>query len=339
MRLIRTWPVCLVFMTACLLACTTKLASIDGAAPVASSSTVVSDSGTLSVILDAARPASATSPCPNDMAHVDVNFCSKVERECLDLEHEEPNHLKICHRFKGGSTKCVGTEERRQFCIDKYEYPNQAGGHPVWNATWFQAQATCNSKGKRLCWATEWTAACEGPEHLPFPYGWERNHDTCNIDNYFVDPRKAEGGFLFSARDKVVQFKELSRLDQSVPSGSMQGCKSGFGVHDMTGNFDEWVVSDQKPEHKSKWAGLKGGAWGHVRNACRPMSFSHTPDEWYYFWSFRCCKDVEGGPIWQPPPGNMPAPSVDPHDYFPEAIVPTNAPGPSRTKVGRTPAR
>jgi formylglycine-generating enzyme len=115
----------------------------------------------------------------------------------------------------------------------------------------------------------------------------------------------------------------------------METCKSGFGVYDQTGNLDEWVTSDEPPQHKSKWAGLKGGAWGHVRNACRPMAFSHTPEEIYYFWAFRCCKDAEGAPVWKPSGKNMPAPEVEAKDFFPDPVVPTNPPGPSKTKYGK----
>jgi hypothetical protein len=269
------------------------------------------------------------------MAYVDVSFCPDVKRECVDEEHEEPNHLLICHKFKEGVSTCRAQEEQRRFCIDRYEYPNKAGAHAAWNATWYQAQATCKSKGKRLCWASEWTAACEGPERKPFPYGWVRDHDACNMDNFFIDPIKRDGGFLFSSKDKAVLLKELSRLDQSVLSGSLPGCKSGFGVYDQPGNWDEWVISDQAPQEKSRWAGLKGGAWGHVRNQCRPMTFSHTPDEWYYFWSFRCCKDAEGAPVWKPSAKNMSAPEVEAHDFFPDPVVPVNPPGPSKTKYGR----
>src|SRR5262249_17967817 len=156
-----------------------------------------------------------------------------------------------CHKF-AHETKCKAPEERRRFCIDRYEYPNQKGGHPIWMLTWFQAQATCKKKSKRLCWASEWTAACEGAEHTPFPYGWDRNHFTCNIDNQWIDPIK-RGNFLFYSKDKDVATKELLRLDQSVPSGSLADCKSGpwghdagdnDAVYDMTGNMDEWVISD-----------------------------------------------------------------------------------------------
>ena len=70
-------------------------------------------------------------------------------------------------------------------------------------------------------------------------------------------------------------------------------------------------------DHKvSEWAGLKGGAWGHVRNACRPMTTSHPPEFTYYFISFRCCADAAPDPdvekdptYWKAPPQPKHAPS------------------------------
>lgn len=275
-------------------------------------------------------------PCPDDMVYVDTTYCDDLERECLDLEHEEPNHLKICHRFKEGKQHCTGTEERRRFCIDTYEYPNQKGAHPIWMLTWYEAQATCRSKGKRLCWQSEWTAACEGPSPRPFPYGWVRDHAKCNMDNGYIEPENGPwGGFKFYSTDKRLQFAELSRLDQSAPSGALDECKSGFGVYDQPGNVDEWVISDEPPQHKSRWAALKGGAWGHVRSACRPTTYSHEPEFSYYFVSFRCCNDAAGAPVWQPSRPHTPAPVVEAHDYAQVPIVPLNPPGPSKEKVGR----
>jgi formylglycine-generating enzyme len=269
------------------------------------------------------------------MVYVETDYCREVIRECIEEELEEPNHLKICHKFREGYQKCAVPLEHRQFCIDKYEYPNQAGAHPVWNASWFEAQATCKSKQKRLCWQSEWTAACEGAAQTPFPYGWKRDHRACNMDNQWITPRKGEGGrFLFASKEPEVQFLELSRLDRSVPSGSLETCKSDLGVYDLTGNFDEWTIYDEKPKEVSRFASLKGGAWGHVRNQCRPSSHSHTPDEIYYFWSFRCCADAKDAPVWSPRPeaGNERAPQVEPFDFFPEAIVPADPPGPSELR-------
>jgi hypothetical protein len=107
----------------------------------------------------------------------------------------------------------------------------------------------------------------------------------------------------------------------------------------MTGNVDEWVVSDEPPHEKSKWAGLKGGGWGHVRSQCRPTTFSHEPDFYYYFVGFRCCRDAAGVPTWTPSDRAAVAPPVEAHDFAPEPIVATGAPGPSKTKFSRMPGR
>jgi sulfatase modifying factor 1 len=285
-----------------------------------------------------APPSDAqASPCPDDMVFVDTDFCSEVERRCVDMEHEKINHLQICHAFEH-ETRCRGPRKHISVCVDRYEYPNQKGAHPVWMLDWYDAQATCESKGKRLCWSSEWTAACEGPEHTPFPYGWERDHDKCNMDNFFIDPKKPnpKGQFYFYSKDPAVAAKELARLDQSVPSGSMETCKSGFGAYDMPGNVDEWVTSDEPPHEISQWAALKGGAWGHVRSQCRPATYSHDPGFAYYFVGFRCCKDVPGAPAWKPSRDAVPAPSVEPRDFTPEPIARSENAGPSKTKFSRT---
>jgi hypothetical protein len=278
------------------------------------------------------------------MLHVETSFCPDVERHCTDVEHDEKNNIDICHAF-AQLERCRDEPRRMDYCIDRYEYPNEKGAHPVWMLNWYQAQATCEAHGKRLCWASEWTAACEGPDHTPFPYGWERDHDACNMDNFYIGPRKQQrkAQFLFYSKNRELADQELTRLDQSVPSGSMETCASGFGVYDMTGNFDEWVVSDQPPREKSKWAGLKGGAWGHVRSQCRPMTFSHEPEFTYYFVGFRCCADAQvppgtrrAGAPWTASERAVPAPSVEPRDFAPEPIVALGAPGPSKTKFSRT---
>ena len=274
------------------------------------------------------------------MVHVTTSFCPEIERKCLDLERDAYNKIGICHAF-AHAQRCKTTERPMDFCIDAYEYPNEKGAHPVWMLDWAEAQATCESKGKRLCWASEWTAACEGPDHAPFPYGYERDHDACNVDNFFIAPRKPapRAQFSFYAKDQDVRDQELFRLDQSVPSGSMPSCASGFGVYDMTGNFDEWVTSDQPPRERSKWSGLKGGAWGHVRSQCRPMTTSHEPEFSYYFVGFRCCADAAGAPPWTASPQAAQAPHVEAHDFAPEPIATGTGTGPSKKKFSRTGTR
>ena len=271
--------------------------------------------------------ASSDNACPSGMKLVETDYCPNMQRTCVEEEWSPQNKITICHRF-AMRQKCYGREEHRRFCIDEYEYPNQKGAHPTWMVTWYDAQATCGSLGKRLCYESEWVSACEGPDKLPFPYGYARDNKKCNIDNSWIQPNLPD---MYS-QDPRTRLIELSRLDQSAPSGELAGCVSGFGVHDLTGNFDEWVTVDQRVDDKSGWAGLKGGAWGHVRNACRPMTTSHPPDFAYYFIAFRCCRDAQGGT--PSPPGDAGAPDVEPANRAP-LQEPAYPPGPSPTKVGR----
>ncbi len=244
--------------------------------------------------------AAATSPevsvpepspaCPNDMMHVRHDFCPDMVRECAKSEYDRPNRITICHEFEEKPGTCRAERRALDYCIDRFEYPNEKGGHPPVMVDFHDAERACLARSKRLCLESEWITACEGPEETPFPYGYRRSSEKCNIDNRWIEPSLAK---IYSKRGEIRE-AELARLDQSVPSGAREGCVSGFEVHDLTGNFDEWVRLDEPmPKARSKYAGLKGGAWGHVRNACRPVTTSHAPEFSYYFVSFRCCKDSE----------------------------------------------
>jgi formylglycine-generating enzyme required for sulfatase activity len=220
-------------------------------------------------------------------------------------ENEGANNLTICHAFEPGQ-RCSVERRRQRFCIDRYEYPSKKGAHPPVMVSAYDAAGLCAEQGKRMCWESEWVAACEGPEHKPFPYGYERSKERCNIDNVYREPNLER----VHSDDDAVRGPELTKLDQSVRSGAMESCKSDFGVYDLTGNFDEWVLLEW-PRGKGNWAGLKGGAWGHVRNACRPITTSHVPYWSYYFISFRCCRDADPKAlppapddvaVWKPPP-------------------------------------
>ena len=241
------------------------------------------------------EPAPAP-PCPPDMVHVRHEYCPDLEHRCVKSEYDKSNRITICHEFEAGHKTCPSERRLVDVCVDRYEYPNQKGGHPPVMVDFFGAEQRCQEAGKRLCLESEWVAACEGPQEKPFPYGWQRSSEACNIDNRWLEPNL---GRVY-AKDAEIQREELERLDQGLPSGSRPGCVSDDGVYDLTGNFDEWVRLDApKPRAKSKMAGLKGGAWGHVRNACRPVTTSHAPEFTYYFISFRCCSDPNAA---APPP-------------------------------------
>ena len=222
------------------------------------------------------------------MQHVVTSFCPDMKRECVKQELDAPNRITICHEFREGKNQCLAPRQPLDFCIDEFEYPNRRGAKPPVMASFYAAEQSCREAGKRVCRESEWVAACEGPEESPFPTGWRRDAQKCNFDNKWLSPILDR---VYS-KDPAVQLKELARLDRSVPSGARPECKSGFGVFDLTGNVDEWVRADVERLHRrARFAGLKGGAWGHVRNACRPVTTSHPPDFEYYFIGFRCCAD------------------------------------------------
>jgi len=234
-------------------------------------------------------PAPPGDACPKGMRHVRFDHCPKLLRTCLDKEYDKPNKITICHRFASRKPECKAPRVPLDFCIDEYEYPNRAGAKPPVMVNFFEAKDLCAAQQKRLCYEREWVTACEGPEEKPFPYGYVRSSKQCNFDNRWIDPRLPR---VYS-EDAEIQRIELERLDRSVPSGQMAGCVSDYGVHDLTGNVDEWAIADhERPREHAKFSALKGGAWGHVRNACRPVTTSHPPEFRYYFIGFRCCADA-----------------------------------------------
>jgi len=222
----------------------------------------------------------ADAACPQGMILVEGQYCPGVAQRCLDYLNVERDR---CAEFAEGA-RCVGTPVAMRFCVDQFEYPNTAGVKPDVAVTYLDAEAKCAEQGKRLCTAEEWTLACEGPERLPYPTGNRRDEQACNYDKPYRMPNNDAYANPRTRQD------EINRLDQRVASGEMAECVSAYGVHDMTGNVDEWVYNkggsaDERPYS----SGLKGGYWGPVRNRCRPMTVDHN--EWHsgYQIGFRCC--------------------------------------------------
>jgi sulfatase modifying factor 1 len=224
----------------------------------------------------------ARGDCPTGMVEVEGDYCPNVEQKCL--RWLDPETKMRCAEFDKSSA-CEGKTRHKKFCIDEYEYPNQVGEKPVIMKTWYEAQNTCKSEGKRLCGESEWTLSCEGAEHLPYPYGYTRDAQACNIDKPHPDVNEA------AIANPATREKEVERLWQGEVSGSREACVSPYGVHDMTGNVDEWVVNESGKPYKS---GLKGGYWGPVRDRCRPMTVAHNETFIFYQIGFRCCGDVPG---------------------------------------------
>ncbi len=151
------------------------------------------------------------------------------------------------------------------FCVDEYEYPNQAGTPPKVAVTWEEARSLCESAGKRLCTEEEWEKACKGPGNARFPYGTPYDADACNTET-------AQG------QDRTL-----------AASGSFQRCRSGYGVVDLSGNVAEWTSTRfdaadfthkggafDRPDYTSRCSARKNGA---------PAERSDSV-------GFRCCAGV-----------------------------------------------
>lgn len=228
----------------------------------------------------------ASTVCPADMVQVTGEYCTNLEEICLKWLDEPScgrfNEKKECiymippmrcAEFKY-PTVCKGKTIHMDFCIDKYEYPNQPGVKPKLQNTWYQAKAQCEAQGKRLCVDNEWTQACRGPDNRPYPYGYVRDATACRIDLPWQDPAT----------------HTFEQLDKTVGAGTMPKCVSPYGAYDMTGNGDEWCKSSGGSEFISV---LKGGHPHGVRNRCTPRTEVHGPDFSFYDTGFRCCKDIQ----------------------------------------------
>lgn len=224
-------------------------------------------------------------PITPEMMLVDGEYCPEVEQTCLlwlDPDNKGANGPARCAEFKNPSVCKSAPRVHKRFLIDKFEYPNVEGAIPQTRMTYHEAKFACESGGKRLCDAEEFTFACEGPEAHPYPYGdgYHRDSNACNIDHPQTgDPEKSP----------------FAVLDQRMVSGANPRCSSRFGVFDMVGNVDELVHNSHgKVDRPPYTSGLKGGHWViGARNRCRPMTTVHGPNFSFYVTGTRCCKDVK----------------------------------------------
>jgi sulfatase modifying factor 1 len=223
--------------------------------------------------------ADGNGACPDGMVLVEGSYCPEPEQKCIDwMEDPAKFPYARCRAYEQPST-CKVARVPMRFCIDRYEAGDESG-LPVGDVSWTQAKAACEAEGKRLCQEQEWVFACEGEEMRPYPYGFVRNPAVCNFE-------KTEG--------LVTQQGELA--DHRQPVTSNPQCLSPFGVQNMVGNIDEWVVLDkphfsQKNGGRKMMSGLKGGWWGPLRNRCRPTTVDH--DELFHELQtgYRCCADA-----------------------------------------------
>ncbi|HEY4117211.1 MAG TPA: SUMF1/EgtB/PvdO family nonheme iron enzyme, partial [Byssovorax sp.] len=265
------------------------------AAPSSAARTVATDAP--SAAPAAPQPPGRSDGCREGMVRVEGEYCPAVVEECLE-EHDEYKNRgdrtvsERCLKYKEPST-CVSKQRRHMsFCMDRYEWPNRVGEVPRVLTSWTQAVSECKAIGKRICTEDEFNFACEGPDMLPYVYGYERDAGVCTIDLPYVYPDHSRT-MLHYEQCLATPWcaAELQRLDQRKRIGEVSTCVSWAGLYDLNGNVNEWVeIPHQKPPNRS---GLKGGWWGPVRGRCRPTVTFHKEEDYGYEVGFRCCDDAK----------------------------------------------
>jgi len=194
-------------------------------------------------------------------------------------------------------------------CVDLFEAPNVAGALPLVMLHFDEAESWCASRGKRLCFDDEWTAACEGPQATPWPYGDQHDPGVCNDDkawkaynqtllnawpwslqtdsvtslDQLLDAARAQGSAASAAADHV------EAIYQATPSGAKTGCVGPAGVFDLTGNVEEWTR--RRDGGSAGFHGnLKGRYWAEART-CQQGVITHGDTFRFYEIGFRCCSD------------------------------------------------
>ena len=144
------------------------------------------------------------------------------------------------------------------YCIDRYEYPNTKGVIPTVEATYDEAEAQCKSKGKRLCYETEWEQACKGKNNSKFSYGNELKPNACNI---------------------------YGQKNKPVFSGKKMDCESFYGTFSQNGNVAEWT------KKSGAKANVYGGSYfSKGKNSACDSKVLLDKNKKLPYVGFRCCK-------------------------------------------------
>lgn len=215
------------------------------------------------------------------MTLVEGDHARDLQRWCTDVRG------KNCWGFFPGLVAAVGPVTPIRVCMDRFEWPNRLGEEPIVMKTFVEAEAICAAHGKRLCTEYEWELACEGPRRRPWPHGWRQRPGRCHNDRRYRQYRARD----LESSDPTVRDRETARLWQGAPSGRHPECRSPFGVEDLVGNVEEWVVTS-----RAAWpyrSSLKGGFWAKPWSGCRGTNESHAPQFRFYEIGFRCCRDPD----------------------------------------------
>ncbi len=155
---------------------------------------------------------------------------------------------------------------------------------PWWSSvlTPGEADLACQSACKRLCTASEWQTACQGPSQTVYGYGDIYEPATCNG----IDTR-CNCSHATCAAEPTCPYafcwSQCGGTFHVDATGSYPGCVNGYGLADMNGNVWEVVnAPDQYP--------FRGGAF-NCANSQSNQRCDFVPTWNISAKGFRCCQD------------------------------------------------
>lgn len=207
------------------------------------------------------------------------------------LEDERPQHAVWIDRFEMDRYE-VTTGRYAEF-LTSTAHPTpwqweavdltQHRDRPVIGVSWFDADAYCRWRGKRLPTEAEWEKAARGTDGRLFPWGNRVPHDESA--NFGLGARFSYGQVLAS----------VHRYEQG---------RSPYGLHHMAGNVGEWVadwyggtyyetgsLNNPTGPELGSFRVVRGGSWSDLPKYLLTYGrFKLPPETRNSYTGFRCAR-------------------------------------------------
>src|SRR5262245_6966606 len=207
------------------------------------------------------------------------------------LEDERPSHRPWVDRFSIDRHEVTAAQYGIFLNAIKRPAPWQwetvdlslYGDRPVIGVDWFDADAYCRWKGKRLPTEAEWEKAARGTDGRLYPWGNQV-------------PAKDLANFALGAR--------FSYALVLMPVTAYEQGQSPFGLYQMAGNVYEWVqdwyganyyevspVRNPQGPERGQYKVLRGGSWSDLPKYLLTFGrFKLPPETRNSYAGFRCAK-------------------------------------------------
>ena len=235
-----------------------------------------------------------------------LKMCTRVDKSCtrwwfkdempahtVDLTHYWIDKYEVTNQKYLEFVKATGHRPalddtcETQACREgnlwtKDGFPEKIRNQPVTQVNWYDADAYCKWRGKRLPTEAEWEKAARGPSGNLYPWG-----------------NSAPPG-------KATYRRKWRGVSTMTDVGSYPNGASVYGVQDMAGNVWEWVADwydrnyykrkvnyNPKGPKTGKFKVVRGGSWVNyadtLHSAFRRWS---RPEVRFNDTGFRCAKDA-----------------------------------------------